>query len=259
MTGSGEGARRYNHVKGVPRDPKPSVDSPGLAGSSSHELRSIPVADAWTEPRRPIPWWSIPRWWSGVSCGQYPGGQYPGGQYLTQSPGTINVPTNKKSSDKSSSKQDSNSTKVTLRAVDGTLRQLGENDLYLETSSHKILKFRMLAKTQFHDKQGEQIRDSLLKSGDQLAVQVPADDPETAVRVILNRSGTEAERTAAARPFDRESAKVAVASDTHSAGSMSTPGGSRGGGRGPSQQVHRRRPTNHGPRLPERRARRRRR
>ncbi len=63
--------------------------------------------------------------------------------------------------------------------MDGTL-QLGENDLYLETSSHKILKFRMLSKTQFHDKKGEQIRDSLLKSGDQLAVQVPADDPETA-------------------------------------------------------------------------------
>jgi hypothetical protein len=154
--------------------------------------------------------------------GQYPPGQYPPGQYPSQNPGTVNVPTNRKTSDKSSSKQDSSSTKVALRAADGTLRELTEKNLYLETAGHKILRFRMLAKTQFHDKQGEQIRDSLLKAGDQLAVQVEAEDPETAVRVILNRAGTDVERTAAARPFDHDSAKTPMTADTHSAGSMST-------------------------------------
>jgi hypothetical protein len=67
--------------------------------------------------------------------------------------------------------------------MDGTLRQLGEKDLYLETVNHKILKFRLLAKTQFRDKEGESVRDSLLKPGDQLSLQVNGDDPETALRV----------------------------------------------------------------------------
>ena len=78
----------------------------------------------------------------------------------------------------------------------------------------------MLARTQFHDKKGEQIRDSILKPGDQLEVEAGADDPETAVRVIFNRAGTDAERTTAARPFDHDSAKTPAASDTRSAGSM---------------------------------------
>ena len=119
-----------------------------------------------------------------------------------------------------SSNTTSNSVRVALRAADGTLRELGEKDLYLETDKHKILKFRMLAKTQFRDKEGENVRDSLVKPGDQLSVQVSADDPETALRVILNRAGTQAEKTAAARPFDHDSAKAPVEADTHSAGSM---------------------------------------
>lgn len=114
----------------------------------------------------------------------------------------------------------SSSVKVALRAVDGTLRELGEKDLFLETASHKILKFRLLAKTQFHDKEGEPVRDSLLKPGDQLTVQVNGDDPETALRVILTRTGLQAERTAADRPFDHDSVKTPEAADTHSAGTM---------------------------------------
>jgi hypothetical protein len=155
--------------------------------------------------------------------GQYPPGQYPPGQY----PGTIGVPgislpmpklPGKKSKDKDAS--NGNNVRVALRAADGTLRELGEKDLYLETTNHKILKFRTLAKTQFQNKKGEQVRDSLLKAGDQLSVQVNDDDPETAVRVILSRAGTEAERTAAGRPFDHESAKPPLEADTHPAGTM---------------------------------------
>jgi hypothetical protein len=126
----------------------------------------------------------------------------------------------RKSKDKDTGTANGNSVRVALRAVDGTLRELGEKDLYLETARRGILKFRILAKTQFQDKKGEQVRDSLLKPGDQLTVQVNADDPETAVRVIVARAGTEAERAAAGRPFDHASASAPVERDTHPAGTM---------------------------------------
>ncbi len=122
--------------------------------------------------------------------GQYPPGQYPPGQYPPGSiglPGGINLPVPKLPGKKNKDSSDSNSTRVALRAVDGSLRELGEKDLYLETSKHKLLKFRTLTKTQFRDKDGEQVRDSLLKPGDQLSVEVNGDDPETALRVILTR------------------------------------------------------------------------
>ncbi len=121
----------------------------------------------------------------------------------------------KKSKDDTS---DSNSVRVPLRAADGTLRELDEKSLYLETNKHKILRFRMLAKTQFRDKEGQQVRDSLLKPGDQLSVEVTSDDPETALRVILTRKSTDAERARAERPFDHDSAQAPVEADTHSTG-----------------------------------------
>jgi hypothetical protein len=157
--------------------------------------------------------------------GQYPPGQYPPSQYPPGSiglPGGISLPVpklpSKKSKDKDAS--DSNSQRVALRAADGTLRELGEKDLYLETTKHKILKFRTLAKTQFRDKDGEQVRDSLLKPGDQLSVQVNGDDPETALRVILTRKGASDERMAAQKPFNHDSAQAPVEADIHSAGTM---------------------------------------
>ncbi len=124
---------------------------------------------------------------------------------------------------KETSTPNSSSTRVSLRAVDGILRELGDKDLYLETSNHKIFKFRLLAKTQFRDKEGEGIRDSLLKPGDQISVQVNGDDPETVLRVILTRAGQPPERTAAGRPFDHDSVKAPMETDTHSAGTMDAP------------------------------------
>jgi hypothetical protein len=163
--------------------------------------------------------------------GQYPPGQYPPGQYPQGQiglPGGVSVPSPKIPGKKPSDSSNSNNVRVPLRAADGTLRELGEKDLYLETDKHKILKFRMLAKTQFRDKEGENVRDSLLKPGDQLSVQVNSDDPETALRVILTRAGTQAEKTAAARPFDHDSVKTPVEADTHSAGTMEVAGESKG-------------------------------
>jgi hypothetical protein len=71
--------------------------------------------------------------------------------------------------------------------VTGSLRKLAEKDLYLQTAGNNVMRFRLLAKTSFRDKQGEAIRDSLLRPGDQLSVIVSPDDPETAVGVVLIR------------------------------------------------------------------------
>jgi hypothetical protein len=124
------------------------------------------------------------------------------------------------SNDDKSGKASSSQGKVNLRAVDGTLRELGEKDLYLEASNKKLFRFRILEKTQFRNKDGESIRDSLLKPGDQLSAQVNEDDPETAVRVVLSAKGTPSQREAASRPFDHDSAKAALMADTHPAGTM---------------------------------------
>ncbi len=80
------------------------------------------------------------------------------------------------------------STVITTAApVEGSLRKLGEKDLYLRTNSNTVQRFRLIAKTQFRDQQGASIRDSLLRAGDQLSVIVNPDDPETAVGVVLVR------------------------------------------------------------------------
>ncbi|MGC4056183.1 MAG: hypothetical protein QM757_45845 [Paludibaculum sp.] len=84
--------------------------------------------------------------------------------------------------------------KIALRSVDGILRGFGEKDLLLETSATRVLRFRLLAKTQFRNSEGESMRDSLLHPGDRLMVQVSADDTETAYRVTQVRVGTAGER-----------------------------------------------------------------
>jgi hypothetical protein len=73
-------------------------------------------------------------------------------------------------------------------AMTGTLRKLGEKDLYLEGADNKVARFRLLSKTEFRDEQGVAIRDSLLRRGDRLAVFVNPDDSETALAVVLVRA-----------------------------------------------------------------------
>jgi hypothetical protein len=160
--------------------------------------------------------------------GQYPPATYPGGgttyppgtyppntyppntypnTYPTRLPGgvPVNLPVpevklpKKKKDDKAGPGQEM---KLTVASVDGTLRRLREKDLVLETSHKSLLRFRLLAKTRFQDKAGEPVRDSLLHPGDQLTVQVSPDDEETALRVILLRSGTSGEREAAEKRVD---------------------------------------------------------
>ena len=153
-----------------------------------------------------------------ISPGQYPPGQYPPGQYPntypTRLPGgvpvnmpvpTVNLP-KRSPKEKGGSEGDS---KIALAPIDGTLRKLGEKDLYLQTSGKTILRFRLLAKTQFRDKQNEPVRDSLLHPGDQLSVLVNPDDPETAVRIVFLREGSAAEKKSADKALDEARAPEA--------------------------------------------------
>jgi hypothetical protein len=103
--------------------------------------------------------------------------------------------------------------KITLSSADGTLRKLGEKDLLLETTKTRVLKFRLLVKTQFQDTRGEPVRDSLLHPGDRLTVHANVDDPETAVKVTLVRAGTSAEREAASVPVEEARILTPVAED----------------------------------------------
>ncbi len=160
--------------------------------------------------------------------GQYPPGQYPPGPYPYPTDPTMRLPGGvplsvpplqlpKRGS--KDDKQSGDSTKMTILGVDGTLRELREKDLFLEASKH-LLRFRMLPKTDFKNKAGEPVRDSLLKPGDQLQVQATKIDPETALRVVLIRAGNPAERTAAELPFDHDSAQTPVEGDMRPAGTI---------------------------------------
>jgi hypothetical protein len=144
------------------------------------------------------------------SPGQYPPGQYPPGQYPPGQGGgmpgglpipQIRWPKRKPKEDKNKPSESKAETQA-LNSIEGTLRTLGEKDLLLETGEGKVVRFRLIAKTRFVNKDGETMRDSLLKPGDQLSVQVSPDDEETAVRVELVRSGSTEDRAAAAKPVD---------------------------------------------------------
>jgi hypothetical protein len=155
--------------------------------------------------------------------GTYPPGTYPGGGYPpnTYPPNTVParlpggipvaVPVPTPKIPKKESKSGDNA-KVTLSSVDGTLRKLAEKDLVL-AARKTLLRFRLLAKTEFSDTKGGTVRESLMHPGDQLSVQVSPDDPETALRVVLVHSGTAAERAEAERPFDPDTVRAPRAED----------------------------------------------
>lgn len=158
--------------------------------------------------------------------GQYPPGQYPPGTYPGRYPGGIPIPRIPlpKRKPKEEAKKDpkeekapegtvDSEFKVALRTSDGTLRHLAEKELLLDRGNGRVVRFRLLAKTQFRNRAGEAIRDSLLHAGDRVTVQVSAMDEETALRVILERAGTPAERAAAEKPVEAGAARAPEAED----------------------------------------------
>ncbi|MDE3197204.1 MAG: hypothetical protein KGN84_12720, partial [Acidobacteriota bacterium] len=145
--------------------------------------------------------------------GQYPPGQYPPGQYPPNTypntypgtyPGPMGIPVpvpNIHLPKKKNSKEEN--TKISVQSAEGTLRHLAEKDLLLQTSPDRVLKFRLIARTEFLGKDGRPVRDSLLHPGDKLSVEANPDDLETALHVVLLRSGSGSDREAASVPVDR--------------------------------------------------------
>jgi len=182
--------------------------------------------------------------------GQYPPGQYPPSQYPSQYPQDtvpmrlpgnipIGIPVPQIKLPKRGPKEQKpapNDVRMTLLGVDGALRDLGEKDMILEVDAKRLLRFRVLPKTEFRNKEGEPVRDSLLKPGDQLSVQANKMDPETALRVVLSHAGTQAEHAAASKPFDRASAQAPAESDMHPVGSIEV---ASAGGEGAGSEPHR--------------------
>ncbi|MEO8657116.1 MAG: hypothetical protein ABI693_01525, partial [Bryobacteraceae bacterium] len=135
--------------------------------------------------------------------GQYPPNQYPN-QYPSRLPGNLPFPEIKfpKRKSKDQPAQPTSSVMPALHGIEGTLRHLAEKELIADTKGKGTLQFRVLPKTKFLDMAGEPIRDSLLKPGDHLRLEVNADDEETVLRVTLARKGSESERAAAEKPVD---------------------------------------------------------
>jgi hypothetical protein len=146
--------------------------------------------------------------------GQYPPGQYPPGQYPPGQYPSNGIPMPSIHLPKRKPKAESTSTsKVTVASVEGTLRKLGEKDLLLQTSSSRVLKFRLIAKTEFLGKDAKPIRDSLLHPGDRLTIDTNPDDPETALHVILAKSGSKSDRETAEGPVEEASISTPTSAD----------------------------------------------
>jgi hypothetical protein len=153
--------------------------------------------------------------------GQYPSGQYPPGQYPQQGGGIgipgIHLPKKKPKADTTSTNTNTNTspnqTRVLVASVDGTLRKLGEKDLLLQLSQKRVLKFRLVAKTEFRDKDGRPMRDSLMHPGDHLTIDADPDDPETAVHVVMAVAGSKIEHDLAEGPVDDSTIAAPTAAD----------------------------------------------
>ena len=156
--------------------------------------------------------------------GQYPpqqGGQYPGGQYPQQGGGlqipTIHIPKRKSKEDREAEKAAKAEAKAAstlkLAAIEGRLRRLTPKELLLEGKKGEVLRFRLVAKTQFRRKSGEPMRDSLLNPGDRLSLLVDPEDAETAILVSFLEAGGQNERAAADLPVNEAVMRVPAAAD----------------------------------------------
>lgn len=138
----------------------------------------------------------------------YPGGGYPGGGY----PGGIGIPIPGIHLPGRKPKTD-NGSKVTVQSVEGTLRHLEEKELLLQTSSSKVLRFRLIPTTEFRGKDGKSIRDSLLHPGDKITIDANPGDLETAIHVILNKSGSDSDLEKAGYPVEESKISTPESSD----------------------------------------------
>ncbi len=165
---------------------------------------------------------------TGQYPGQYPPGQYPPGTYPPTYPMPGGVPIQlpvpeiklpkRQPKDSKTSEQ-----KTTVAAVSGVLRKLEEKTLLLQTNPKTVLRFRLLVKTEFRNTDGRPIRDSLLHPGDQLSVEVSPDDEETALNVVLVRSGAESARRDAEQAVNESLVRAPRSEDLGKARTVSAP------------------------------------
>jgi TonB family protein len=101
-------------------------------------------------------------------------------------------------------------------SVEGTVRIRAEKELLLQTNTNKVLRFRLLAGTEFRARDGKPFRDSLIHPGDQIVVDVNSGDVETAIDIIFIASASSSARESALLPVESARVVVPELSDFHS-------------------------------------------
>lgn len=85
-------------------------------------------------------------------------------------------------------------TKAAVPSIQGTLRHISENSITADTDKRGTVHFRLLPATKFLDKDGQPMRDSLFKAGDQVVITFNLEDEDTALSVTLTASGPTPEK-----------------------------------------------------------------
>ncbi|HYM10040.1 MAG TPA: hypothetical protein VEU62_04875, partial [Bryobacterales bacterium] len=134
----------------------------------------------------------------GYPGGGYPGGGYPGGGGGIGGPG-LPIPHRRKKKDKTTK----DTAPEALSNVTGTLRQLDDKSVVVEAQDTRIINLKRTEKTKFYN-DAKEAKPSDFKPGDHVQVEATQDAEGFfyAVNVILEKPGTAAERTAAARPVE---------------------------------------------------------
>lgn len=101
-------------------------------------------------------------------------------------------------------------------SVEGTVRVRAEKELLLQTDTNKVLRFRLLAGTEFRAKDGKPFRDSLIHPVDHIVLDVNSGDVETAIDVIFIASASSSARESALLPVESARVMVPELSDFHS-------------------------------------------
>ncbi|MBL8241510.1 MAG: hypothetical protein JNM66_29060 [Bryobacterales bacterium] len=87
-------------------------------------------------------------------------------------------------------------TKPAGPSIQGTLRYIDEKSIAADTEKRGLVRFRLLPATRFLDKDGQPMRDSLFKAGDQVVITFNLEDEDTALSVTMTAKGAIPEKAA---------------------------------------------------------------
>ena len=139
--------------------------------------------------------------------GQYPPGQYPPGQGPGRYPGQGRNPNDGRGNNPQGGRQQKQGRNakdpVAIITTSGMLRRAVGSQFVLEADDHRIITYRMYAKTSVQ-KEGKDAEIASFAAGDHLVVDSSEDDQGyfTAVSVRFQKSGTPAEQAAASAVWD---------------------------------------------------------